>query len=166
MKTNFVLMILLVAVFSCCTNPGKPLSGTDKYLMKTDVKQIVNTIIKGCEEAKFETAMAPFLDSPDLRYIVNGSVFTYKDVVSEMKPIFDLLSNQKVTLFTEEFSFPDNSTVLYTSASRWEMNYKDGHSTIAEPMAWFLLFKKIDNKWKVIYGVESYFEKNVEAKTN
>ncbi len=165
MKTKLILLFILSTVLSCCTSPGKPLSDTDKYLMKTDVKKIINTIIKGCEEAKFEMAMAAFQDSPDFRYIVNGSIFTYRDVVSEMKPMFDLLSNQKVTLFTEDFSFPDNSTVLYTSGSRWEMNYKDGHSTIAEPMAWFLLFKKIDNKWKVIYGVESYFEKNVEAKT-
>lgn len=165
MKTNYVLLFLLIAALSCCTSSGKPLSDTDKYLMKTDVKQIVNTIIKGCEEAKFEMAMASFVDSPDFRYIVNGSIFTYRDVVSEMKPMFDLLANQKVTLFTEAFSFPDNSTVLYTCSSRWEMNYKDGHSTIAEPMAWFLLFKKIDKKWKVIYGVESYFEKNVDAKS-
>jgi hypothetical protein len=164
MKTRLILMLLLFTGFLCCTSPEKPLSDTDKYLIKSDVKKVINTIIKGCEEVNFEMATAPFEDSPDFRYITNGTISTYKEFISGMKPTFELFSNQKVTLFSENFSFPDNSTVLYTSSARREMNFKDGNSIIAEPMAWFLLFKKIDKKWKVIYGVESYFEKNVEAK--
>jgi len=163
MKTRHILMLLLFSGFLGCTSPEKPLSDTDKYLIKSDVKKIINTIIKGREEVNFDMAMAPFEDSPDFRYITNGSISTYKEIFSGMKSAFEQFSNQKVTLFSEHFSYPDKSTVLYTASARWEMNFRDGHSIVAEPMAWFLLFKKTDKKWNVIYGVESYFEKNVEG---
>jgi hypothetical protein len=42
------------------------------------------------------------------------------------------------------------------------MNYKDGHSSLADPETMLFMFKKINNKWKVIYGVDSYVEKIVK----
>jgi hypothetical protein len=41
------------------------------------------------------------------------------------------------------------------------MNYKDGHSVLQDPWAVQFTFKKIDNRWRVIYHVESGAEKNV-----
>ncbi len=42
------------------------------------------------------------------------------------------------------------------------MNYKDGHSILQDPWILQLLFKKIDNKWKVISGAESGIEQSVK----
>ena len=44
------------------------------------------------------------------------------------------------------------------------MNYKDGHSILADPEVMQFIFKKINNKWKVIYGVDSYVEKTVKQR--
>jgi hypothetical protein len=44
------------------------------------------------------------------------------------------------------------------------MNFKDGHSTLADPEAMQFMFKKINNRWKVIYAVDSYVEKTVKYK--
>lgn len=163
MKTKLTFLVLLLACFSCET--GKTVSDAEKEKIKGEVKDVVNAIIKGCEEANFDLAIEPFQNTPDFNYIVNGSILSYQDVVKGMKPMFDLLTNQKVTTVEEKYSFLDKSTVLYTSNSKWEMNYKDGHLVLADPMAWFLLFRKIDNNWKVVYGVESYVEKNVVGKS-
>ena len=45
------------------------------------------------------------------------------------------------------------------------MNFKDGHSTLADPEAMQFMFKKINNRWKVIYAVDSYVEKNVPSES-
>jgi hypothetical protein len=50
---------------------------------------------------------------------------------------------------------------LYTADSKWSTNYRDGHSTITEPQAFLFIFKKTDNRWRVIYLVDSNVEKNV-----
>jgi hypothetical protein len=42
------------------------------------------------------------------------------------------------------------------------MNYKDGHSSLADPETMLFMFKKINNRWRVIYGVDSYVEKIVK----
>jgi hypothetical protein len=31
-----------------------------------------------------------------------------------MKPVFDKILNQKISIVDEKYAFPDNSTVLYT----------------------------------------------------
>ena len=46
------------------------------------------------------------------------------------------------------------------------MNFKDGHSTLADPEAMLFMFKKINNRWRVIYAVDSYVEKNVPSESS
>ena len=94
MKTKLIFLVLLIVCFSCGTN-NKPVSDAQKEKIKGEVKEVVNTIIKGCEEANFDMALEPFLDSPDFVYIVNGKTFSYKELM-DMKPFFNALLNQKV----------------------------------------------------------------------
>jgi hypothetical protein len=62
----------------------------------------------------------------------------------------------------EKYVVIDNSNVAYESDSKWEVNYKDGHSTLKDPWSWQVIFKKIDNKWRVINLVEFGLEKIVK----
>jgi hypothetical protein len=82
--------------------------------------------------------------------------------VDAFKPLFGTLLNQKVTIVDEEYAVLDKSTVLYTTNCKSLMNYKDGHSTLADPEAMLFMFKKINNRWRVIYVVDSYVEKTVK----
>jgi len=165
MKTKLFLFLLPLAIMSCGPKSANLVSEQDKEVIKTEIKEVVNIIIKGCEEANFDMAMGPWLNSPDFVYIMNGNILSYQDVEKGMKPTFDLLLNQKVTIVSEKFSFLDKSTVLYTANTKWVENFKDGHSILLDPTAWFILFQKVDNTWKGIYGVESYIEKAIADST-
>jgi len=165
MKTKLFLFLLPLAIMSCGPKSASLVSEKDQEVIKAEIKEVVNIIIKGSEEANFDMAMGPWLNSPDFVYIMNGSILSYQDVVNGLKPMFDALSNQKFTMVSEKFSFIDKSTVLYTANCKFLMNYKDGHSVLADPTAWFMLFRKIDNEWKAIYGVESYIEKTIADST-
>jgi hypothetical protein len=163
MKTRFILLVLLIVCISCGTN-NKPVSDAQKEKIQGEVKEVVNTIFKGAEEANFEMATEPWLDSPDFVLINNGMTLSYKEVVDAFKPLFGTLLNQKVTIVDEEYAVLDKSTVLYTTNCKSLMNFKDGHSTLADPEVMQFMFKKINNRWKVIYAVDSYVEKTVKYK--
>jgi hypothetical protein len=162
MRTRIIFLLLLIVCFSCGTN-NKPVSDALKEKIKGEVKEVVNTIIKGAEEANFDLAMTPWLDSPDFVYINNGKAFTYKEVIDGYKSVFNTLQNQKGTIVDEKYVVLDNSTVLYTTNSKWLMNFKDGSSVLQAPWIVQFTFKKIDNKWRVVSGVESGVEKIVKA---
>jgi hypothetical protein len=78
------------------------------------------------------------------------------------KSVFGTLKNQKITVVDEKYAVLDNSTVMVTVNNKCLMNYKDGHSVLQGPWISQILFKKIDNKWKVICGAESGIEQSVK----
>jgi hypothetical protein len=131
-----------------------------KEKIKGEVKEVVNTFIKGCEEANFNLIIET-IDSTDFIGLTNGITYGYKDFIA-MEPVFNTLLNQKCTIVNEKYTFLDKSTVLYTADSRWAVNYKDGHSTLEDPEAFMLILKKINSKWRVTYLVDSYVEKIVK----
>jgi hypothetical protein len=165
MKTKLIFLVLLIVCFSCGIN-NKPVSDTQKEKIKGEVKEVTNAMFKGCEEANFDMAVESFLDSPDFVYIYNGVSLNYKGVVDGIKPLFSELINQKVTLTDEKYVFLDKSTVIYTTNCKFLENYKDGHAILSDPMVVQVTYKKIDNKWKAINGVESSVRQNVKNSGN
>ena len=163
MKTRLVILFMLIGCFSCGIN-NKPVSEAQKEKIKGEIKEVVNTFIKGIEEANADMVMESFLDSPDFVDITNGRTFSYKELMA-MKPNFDAILNQKCTIVGEKYAFLDKLTVLYTAETKWSTNYKDGHSSITDPQAFLIIFKKIDSRWKVIYLVDSNVEKNVPGES-
>ena len=161
MKTKLILLVLLIVCFSCGTN-NKPVPDAQKEKIKGEVKALADVMYKGCEEANFEMATESFLDSPDFVYIFNGVSLNYKGVVDAIKPLFSALINQEVTIIDEKYVFLDKSTVIYTANCKFLENYKDGHAVLSDPMVVQVTCKKIDNKWKVINGVESSVRQNAK----
>ena len=72
------------------------------------------------------------------------------------------VKNQKITIVDEKYAVLDNSTVFYSNHCKCLTNYKDGHAILQDPTVMPFIFKKIDNSWKIIYGVESYIQQNVK----
>jgi hypothetical protein len=158
MKTKLVIPLLLVVCFACGKNNG-PLSDSRKEKVISEVKPVVNEIIKGAEDVNFDLLMGSAYDSPDYTYINGGKVYSYKDLTEGFKPVFASMSNQKMTVISEKYAVLDESTVLYTLTAKWEMNFKDGHSVIQEPWVNQFLFKKVDGKWKTMSTLESGYER-------
>ena len=114
MKTRLIFLVLLIASFSCGTN-NKPVSDAQKEKIKGEIKEVVNTFYKGCEEVNMDMVLGTCLNSPEFAYINNGYVFSYKECMDIFKPVFESMLNQKITIVDEKFTFPDNSTVFYSN---------------------------------------------------
>jgi hypothetical protein len=160
MKTRLIIPVILIICFSCGTN-NKPASVAQNQKITKEVKEAVITFHKGCEEVNPEILIPLYLNSPDFIYVANGKIYNYQESVDTMKLFFNSLFNQKGTIIDEKYTVLDNSTVLYTAVTRWLMNFKDGHTILQDPWTMHLIFKKTDNKWRIISGNESGVEKNV-----
>ena len=155
---------MLIVCISCGTN-NKPVSDAQKEKIKGEAKEVVNTFFKSCEEVNFDKAAEPFFDSPDFVYISNGVTYSYKELMA-MRPVFDKILNQKITIVDDKYAFLDNSTVLYTVNVKSLVNRKDGNSSLADPEVMQFIFKNINSKWRVIYYVDSYVDKNVPSESS
>jgi hypothetical protein len=161
MKTKLIILVLLIVCISCGTN-NKPVSDVQKEKIKAEVKEVVRIIFKGAEDANADMIIGSYLDSPDFVFTYNGNSFSYKQCADMAKSVFGTLKNQKITVVDEKYAVLDNSTVMVTVNNKCLMNYKDGHSVLQDPWISQMLFKKTDNKWKVISGVESGIEQSVK----
>jgi len=165
MKTRIIILLLLIACYSCGTN-NKPVSDAQKEKIKGEVKEVVNSYFKGAEEANADMILETYLDSPDFVFTYNGNSFSYQQCAEMAKSVFGTLKNQKITVVDEKYAVLDNSTVNVTVNNKCLMNYKDGHSVLQDPWISQILLKKIDNKWKVISGAESGIEQSVPSETS
>lgn len=170
MKTRFIFLVLLIVCFACGTN-NKPISDAQKEKIIGEVKEVVNTMVKGCEEANFDMVITTFLDSPDFAYRAGGSIFTYREFSDSAKSYLGSLLSQKRTLMDEKYAVIGTSNVVSEVAcesnSKWVVNYKDGHSTLKDPWSWQVIFKKINNKWRVVeFGVEGSVKNSETAESN
>jgi hypothetical protein len=165
MKAKLIFLLMLIVCISCGTN-NKPVSDAQKEKIKGEVKTAVDAIFKGCEEANFDKAVESILNSSEFVYTYNGNSFGYKQFVDAIKPVFTTMTNQKVTITEEKYAILDNSTVVYSNNCKWLQNFKDGHSTLIEPDAMIYIFKKQDDKWLLINGIESYIEKILPSETS
>ena len=134
MKTRLIFLVLLIVCISCGTS-NKPVSDAQKEKIKGEVKEVVNTIIKGAEEVNFDMVIGTFLDSPDFVFLFNGNPYSYQQFAELGKSVFSTLINQKATILDEKYMVLDNSHVLYTANSKWVMNFKDGHAILDDPWA-------------------------------
>lgn len=159
MKTKLIFLVMLIACYSCGTN--KSVSDAEKDKIKGEVKEVVNSIFKGAEEANADMIIDIYLDSPDFVFTYNGNSLSYKQCADMARSAFGTLKNQEITVVDEKYAVLDNSTVMVTVNNKCQMNYKDGHSVLQDPWISQMLFRKIDNKWKVISGAESGIEKSI-----
>ena len=164
MKTRLIFLVLLIVCISCGTS-NKPVSDAQKEKIKGEIKEIQNTTIKALEEIDWDMAIEPVFDSPDFVYTYHGKTSNYEEfMASELD--FNTRLNQKCTIVDEKYAVLDNSTVLYTMNCTWLTNFKNGHSVLADPAVTQVLYKKIDNRWRVINIFESGVEQSVNNTEN
>jgi len=161
MKTKLLFWIFLITTLLSCTSKDKPVSEAEKGIIKKEVKKIVNMFFVGCEQTDFNLVMKTMNYSPEFRYIYNGNVLTYEDCISIFKPMFKTQKGQKFNILDEKYEVFDNSTVLYTAKIKSRTDYKDGHYILVDQGVILFVFKQIDIRWQIVYGVESTVEKTI-----
>ena len=156
MKAQHLLVVLLLLCFSCGT---KTISDSEKEKIQNEVKEQINSTIKVLESADANGLLQTLIDSPEFRYGAGGRTADYKSTRDFVSQFFGTMSNQKGEIINDKIWVLDKSTALYVAESKWIMNFKDGRIIVQEPWLWENLMKKVDGKWKTLYGSEFGSEK-------
>ena len=132
------------------------MSNDEKIQIQKEIKEIINTLISGCENLDMEMAFAMFLNAPE--FLMMGTDGTLCDYQTYLKNNIDYLtacSSFNLTTFREETSILDRETVVHAWAYGVEAVLKTGEKDIVKNAGASFVFKKQNEEWKVVYYHES-----------
>jgi ketosteroid isomerase-like protein len=155
---NLILTILTLTSFiivSCDTNKGDVLTDQEKATIKSEVHSVFEKIVENSEAGNLEKATDPYADDPDFICISNGAISDYNGFIQSNKEFFDALDHQTFNESAMKFTFIDNKTVILTYGGSALANFKDKQKVKIDPFAATLVFRKMDDSWKVTYSHES-----------
>jgi hypothetical protein len=154
-KIFYKILAIPLTLFSCSEKNPDMLSREEINLAKTEVKTTVEKMLAYAEEANIDSTLTFYLNNPEFVYVSNGRSLSYSEMSKEIKNYFNQITGQRYNIIHEKISFPAKSLVFYTGHFLSQANLKNSDSILLRPFIQFYTFKKIENKWKVIYAAES-----------
>lgn len=154
MKTK--LLISIVLLLFACNNAEKPLVKAEKGINIAEAKNVISTIYQAAESNDAVKLTSTFLDSPDFISLINGEFGNYEETVKKYPSLMGEYKAQKATILTEKYTVLDDSTILYSSKSKWECKLQNDSIAVYDNCGFLLILKISDKDWKVLSWTETY----------
>jgi hypothetical protein len=168
MKTKYLLTITILGIIACTSRNQSLLSQSEKEKVVKEIDIIINSISDGWRNLNVNKAFKEsFSDSPDFNYVgIDGSIMTYTNFFNIAKKEFD--SQKKCEFNINEKKILVISKDIAVVSLNYSGTFYSADSKLTFPnCGGTLIFKKIDDKWKVIHFQESIQEsKFVVTKIN
>jgi len=150
MKTYlFILMVLLLS--PGYSNPIPVLITTqDQDTDRKEISAIVKLINQSLDKMDVEALFRSYSDSADF-FTTDGSMINLQLFKNHNAAWFNSLSSLKVTTTGEYYRFLPGNTVICSWTGKFEMTLKSGEQLKIDKFGITYIFRKIDNKWKVIH---------------
>ena len=164
MKTNLFFMLALILFFGCVKQEPTIMTSKEQETAKKEIKEVVNLIIKGLEKLDAEAAFQPYSKNNDfILFTVYGTMVDYQGAIDGHAAWFKTLTSIKVTNLKEEFRFLPDNLVIYPWLGKFEMTLMTGEQVTVD-FGVTMIFRKINNQWKVIYQQTSQVPDAMERK--
>ena len=164
MKKFEAVLYLCTMVFamSCNNATDLPLSDSEKATLMNEVKPVLTQIIQGSESGNIDKALEPYWNAPEFISVGNGQVNDFNGFKDGNKQYFEVLDSQKFTEKDTKYTFLDNKTVIATWCGTGLASLKDSQKLNIDPYVATLVFRKMNEGWKVVYTHESTVITQVE----
>ena len=132
------------------------ISSAEKTKIQEEIKEIIHTLIKGCESLDIEMAFGMFSNAPEFLMMgTGGALCDYQTYLKNNIDYLSTCSSFKLTTYREEIRIIDQKTAVYAWGYGVEAILKAGEKDIIENAGASFVFKKQNGKWKVVYYHES-----------
>jgi ketosteroid isomerase-like protein len=148
MKTILFITMVFFS-FQGYSNPVL-LTPQDQDTAKKEISAVVKLIIQNLEKMDVEALFQSYSDSSDF-FTTDGSMINLQVFKNHNAAWFNSLAALKVTTFNEYYRFLPGNTVICSWIGKFEMTLKSGEQLINNKFGITYIFRKIDNKWKVIH---------------
>jgi hypothetical protein len=134
----------------------QPLSVSEEKQIKQELKAAIDTLIAGCEALDMDLAFKVFADSPAFLMMgADGSLCDYQAYLTNNVDYLMACSAFELTTFNEESRILDRDTAVYAWSYGAKATLKTGEQDIVENAGASFVFRRVDDKWKVVYYHES-----------
>jgi hypothetical protein len=156
MKTNAILLGILLTISSCVNDKPTSLDQTQKDLITKEIVASIDQIINGWNTKNIDTAFPLFLNSPEFTFIgMDGEITDYKAIIDMSKPMFEAMQYCKYTLLNKKIKIIDQNSVVALIIVNAEVKFSDGTIQKFPKIGCTFIFSKINNKWMVTHFQES-----------
>jgi ketosteroid isomerase-like protein len=126
------------------------LTPQDQDTTKKEIREVVKLIFQNLEKMDVEALFQSYSDSSDF-FTTDGSMINLQAFKNHNAAWFNSLSALKVTTISESYRFLTDNIVICGWMGKFEMSLKSGEQLKINKFGITYIFRKIDNKWKVIH---------------
>jgi hypothetical protein len=149
--------LITTMLFSCTQKSNSALSEGQKKKIQNEIQPVIAQIHEAA--ANVDTTklyeVFSFADN-DFTYVETSGAFydktAYKNMVQQF---YAPLSSEIIGKGTEKYTYLSSENALWSYSGRLIATYKTGQVVTYEPFGMTMLFKKIGDKWKVVFLQES-----------
>ena len=132
------------------------LSNAEQERIKEELREAIDTLIRGCETLDMELAFGIFSDWPDFLMMgTDGSLCDFQTYVDNNVDYLKTCSSFELTTFGEEIRILSREVAIFSWAYGAKATLKTGEQDIVEKAGATFVFGKVENEWKVVYYHES-----------
>lgn len=119
------------------------------------VDSIFREMIKTAEILDYDKLTSGVDDRHNAGFIVGGTYYEkYDELINLLKSRSSGVAGQHIVVQKEKITVLSDSIVLLTACGESQIDLKNG-TVVATKFDWSFVYKKIDNKWKVIQSHQS-----------
>ena len=152
-----ILVLTTAMLFSCAQKSNSNLSEEQKKQIKSEIQPVIEQIHDAAakeDTTKLYEAFS-FTDN-DFTYVETSGAFfdktAYKNMVYQF---YAPLTSEIIAKGTEKYTYLSSDNVLWSYSGALIATYKTGQEVRYEPFGMTILFRKVDDKWKVVFLQES-----------
>jgi len=149
--------ILTSAILISCSNhnPDK-MTEAETHDIEKNVKDMFDKITDYSERAQLDLFLSCYDNSPTfLHFSSDGKMRNYEELKKICTEYYNALKEQKVITIHEKINVIDTNLVVLGWTGNIVAQFKSGDIMKMNNYSITSVFKKIDNKWKVIHSHES-----------
>lgn len=150
MKTILFITLVLFVFPVYASLASVIITPKDQDTTKREISAVVKLINQNLEKMDVEALFQSYSDSSDF-FTTDGSMVDLQVFKNHNAAWFNSLAVLKVTTFSENYRFLSCNTVICSWIGKFEMTLKSGEQLKINKFGITYIFRKTDNKWKVIH---------------
>ncbi len=156
MKSKFMLIAFLVSLSACTLKQSDQLTQEQQDAIKKDLGVLIDSMVAAMDRLDAPAGLQFYWDSPDFMAInADGSISDYRALKKMGEEGAKTIASMTISRSKVDFTVLANDAAICTWKSAGTVALKSGTKMTYDPDMLTLVFRKIDNKWKIIYTQES-----------
>jgi ketosteroid isomerase-like protein len=149
MKTNIIIITLLLCIFGCTSQQNDQFTQQQKDQIKLEVKAVMDSSIANANRQD----MNGFIEfySPELTCVYDSSIFDYETYKKIWFDFPTYMTSWKWIPFRFECIVLTKDFAVSTWIGKCEFYGKSGEKTTVNPRDYTNVFKRVNGQWKIIY---------------